>query len=460
MAAVDISPAKNGGILKEILKEGVGDELPITGGKVTVHYTGTLLDGTKFDSSRDRNEPFKFNLGMSNVIKAWDIGVATMKKGEIAMLTCAPEYAYGETGSPPKIQPNTTLKFEIEMIDWSGEDLSPDKDGSIERLQITPGKDYVTPRDRSLVNIHLTGMYKDEVFEDRDVQFCLGEGEDVGIIKGVEKALESFKSGEKSKLKIKSKYAFKKEGKPEFNIPPNADVEYIVELKSFEKAVESWSLNGSQKIEQAELLKDKGTNYFKAGKYNLAIKMYKKVLDFLRYDKNFENELKAESDSLLLSTHLNLALCYLKTDQNVEAKDACSEALKLDPRNEKAYFRRGQAYLALASPEIAIKDFEEVLKIEPKNVAASKQIIVCNNLIKKQLAKEKKLYANMFDKFAQEDKQKEEEELRQQPDVMRGALGEWGQEERPGGRDATAFEKENPNILMLNANGTGEFQNM
>lgn len=56
--------------------------------------------------------------------------------------------------------------------------------------------------------------------------------------------------------------------------------------------------------------------------------------------------------------------------------------------------------------------------------------------------------------------QKEEEELRDQPDVMCGALGEWGQEERPGGRDATAFEKENPNILMLNANGTDEFQNM
>lgn len=56
--------------------------------------------------------------------------------------------------------------------------------------------------------------------------------------------------------------------------------------------------------------------------------------------------------------------------------------------------------------------------------------------------------------------QKEEEKLRGQPDVMRGVLGEWGQEERPGGRDPTAFEKENPNILMLNANGTGEFKNM
>lgn len=56
--------------------------------------------------------------------------------------------------------------------------------------------------------------------------------------------------------------------------------------------------------------------------------------------------------------------------------------------------------------------------------------------------------------------QKEEQKLKEQPDVMHGTLGEWGQEERPGGRDATAFEKENPNILMLNANGSGEFKNM
>lgn len=460
MVAMDISPAKDGGILKEIIKEGVGDELPVVGGSVTVHYTGTLLDGTKFDSSKDRNTPFKFNLGMSDVIAAWDIGVATMKKGEVAMLTCAPEYAYGKTGSPPKIPPNATLNFEIEMIDWTEEDLSPDKDGSITRVQITPGKDHSNPRDGSLVNIHLTGKYNDEVFEDRDVQFCLGEGEKDGIVEGVERALESFKSGEKSKLKIKSKYAFKSEGKPEFNIPPKATVEYIVELKSFEKAVRSWNLNGSEKIEQAKISKDKGTNYFKEGRYNLAIKMYKKALDFLSYDKEFENELKSESQSLLLSTHLNIALCYLKTDQNLECKDACGDALKIDPKNEKAYFRRGQAYLALTLPDLAIKDFEEVLKIEPKNVAATKQIIICNNVIRKEILKEKKLYANMFEKFAQQDRQKEEEKLRQQPDVMRGVLGEWGQEERPGGRDATAFEKENPNILMLNANGTDEFQNM
>ena len=71
------------GVLKEIIKEGHGDERPLTNDKVSVHYVGTLLDGTKFDSSRDRNEKFQFDLGKGSVIKAWDIGVATMRRGEI-----------------------------------------------------------------------------------------------------------------------------------------------------------------------------------------------------------------------------------------------------------------------------------------------------------------------------------------------------------------------------------------
>lgn len=60
---IDISPQKDGGVLKEIIQEGIGEELPPPGCKVAVHYTGTLTDGTKFDSSRDRNDPFKFDLG-------------------------------------------------------------------------------------------------------------------------------------------------------------------------------------------------------------------------------------------------------------------------------------------------------------------------------------------------------------------------------------------------------------
>lgn len=113
---VDISG--DGGVLKSVYQEGAG-ESPPEGYEVRAHYTGTLLDGTKFDSSRDRNSEFKFVLGRGNVIKAWDLGFATMKVGEKAVLTCKAEYAYGENGSPPKIPANATLKFDVELLGFS-----------------------------------------------------------------------------------------------------------------------------------------------------------------------------------------------------------------------------------------------------------------------------------------------------------------------------------------------------
>ena len=109
-----IDVTSDGKVKKEILKEGNGP-IPKKGQTVECHYVGTLLDGKKFDSSRDRNQPFVFTIGQG-VISGWSLGVATMKVGEVAKFTIDYEYAYGERGFPPVIPAKATLIFEIELI--------------------------------------------------------------------------------------------------------------------------------------------------------------------------------------------------------------------------------------------------------------------------------------------------------------------------------------------------------
>ena len=104
------------GLLYFDLVQGKGDS-PSKGNNVTVHYTGWLQSGRRFDSSRTKNRPFSFEIGRRKVIRGWDEGVMSMKVGGIRQLKVPPTLGYGAPGSPPVIPKNATLIFEVELLE-------------------------------------------------------------------------------------------------------------------------------------------------------------------------------------------------------------------------------------------------------------------------------------------------------------------------------------------------------
>ena len=220
---------------------GIGT-LPETGDRVKVHYTGTLEDGTKFDSSRDRNKPFEFTLGVGQVSKGWDEGLSTMKPGGKRKLIIPANLGYGEKGAGKAIPPGATLHFDVELIEVM--EVFLDTDFSL------PGREEVTgsglrmivhkegngekPNAGQTVNVHYTGLletgnkFDSSHDRGRPISFPLGQGR---VIKGWDEALALMSKGEKRTLIIPPELAYGEKGRPK--IPPNSTLIFEVELIDF-----------------------------------------------------------------------------------------------------------------------------------------------------------------------------------------------------------------------------------
>ncbi|CAH1431957.1 unnamed protein product [Lactuca virosa] len=223
------------GLKKKLLKEGESWETPENGDEVEVHYTGTLLDGTQFDSSRDRGTPFKFTLGQGQVIKGWDQGIKTMKKGENALFTIPAELAYGASGSPPTIPPNATLQFDVQLLSWSSvKDIC--KDGGIFKKIVKKGEKWENPKDLDEVLVNYEVRLEDGtlVAKADGVEFTVQDGH---FCPALSKAVKTMKKAEKAVLTVKPQYGFGEKGKQasgnETGVPANATLQITLELVSW-----------------------------------------------------------------------------------------------------------------------------------------------------------------------------------------------------------------------------------
>jgi len=440
--AVDISPEKDGGVIKEVTTAAPDGDMPLSGDKVTVHYVGKLTDGSGFDSSRDRGDKFTFNLGKGEVIKGWDIGVATMRIGERAIFYIKSEYGYGATGSPPKIPGGATLVFDVELFAFQGEDISKAKDEGIIKRTKVAGTGYDTPNDGSQVEIDVIGRLGSKVFDERTgVEFELGEGADKNLPKGVELGLEKMKRMETAILTLKPQYGFKHHGNKELGVGPKETLTYEVTLKKFEKCQDSWQLNAEQKLEQAEIFKDKGTKFFKLGKYEVALTRYNKVIEFLEHEISLKGEEEEKRKNLLQAGRLNVALCLLKTEEWIEARNICSKIIEENKDSAKAWFRKGEANFALNDWEAALKDFQNTVALDAANKAAKNKVTLCEAKITAHKQREKKTFANMFDKFAAIDSKREEQEKKGKPDTMNN-IDQWnsGDKSAPVATDPNSIQ--------------------
>jgi peptidylprolyl isomerase len=212
------------------------------GDKIRVHYTGTLLDDRKFDSSRDRDQPFEFVVGMKQVIQGWDDSFVLLRGGDRAILTIPAELGYGDTPMP-KIPAGSWLVFDVEVLEVI-QDFAPKQFSTkgFETLTSQSGLTYTIIEQGSgaraekgkTVEVHYTGylengdIFDSSVLRGQPISFRLGAGM---VIPGWDEGIAYLNAGGRALLSIPYELAYGESGRPP-TIPPKARLIFNVELVS------------------------------------------------------------------------------------------------------------------------------------------------------------------------------------------------------------------------------------
>lgn len=402
--ATPINLTEDGGVQKRIIKAGEGPQPP-AGAGVTAHYEARLAGASvPFDSSRGRELPFRFKLGAGRVIKGWDIALASMRRGEVAEVTIAPAYAYGDSTEVPNVPPGSTLVYEIELLGWDERvDASPHRDKTITKEVENYGNGLEMPLDGATVTIDYTvyehtGTDAEAPMSEQtrtDYTFTLGDFQTQNL--ALEAAVLSMRLNEHSRFYFAEHCPDLPSGWAASN---GVSVEIV--LKALQNAPSVYTLGGPEEvIAEAERLKALGNELYKEKNARLAIRRYKRaveLLDKVRKPKPTPEQ-KERINALKTTCFLNVAAAALFAKEYRDAAEACANALKLSPKNEKALLRRAKAFKAIERWDDAITDLNAVLEITPENEEAKKLLAASKRGLAIFNKKQNERYKGMFDKF-------------------------------------------------------------
>lgn len=247
------------GIKKKLLKRGLGWETPEFNDEVSVHYVGTLLDGTKFDSTRDRDSSVIMKLGQGEVVAGLDHGIITMKKGERALFTLPPELGFGVAGRDA-VPTNSFVRYEVELVSWI-KVVDVSKDGGIIKKIVEKGDKHERPGDLDEVLVKYQVALADGTIVaktlEEGIEFYVKDGH---LCPALPKATMTMKRGEKVKLVVQPQYAFGQEGKDASDaicpVPPNSTLYIDLELTSFKPVID---VTGDAKVFKKILKEGEGS---------------------------------------------------------------------------------------------------------------------------------------------------------------------------------------------------------
>eukprot|EP00198_Chlamydomonas_reinhardtii_P005473 XP_001694809.1 peptidyl-prolyl cis-trans isomerase, FKBP-type [Chlamydomonas reinhardtii] len=433
----EVKLTDDGGCVKKILAVGEGWESPEKGDEVTVHYVGTLEDGTKFDSSRDRDQPFVFTLGEGGaavvaharvagaeapfasaeavtftvseglLVPAVRVAVKTMKRGERVQLKVKPEYGFGAAGSSEYgVPPGADLEIELTLLGWNNVEYCNNENTVVKKTLVECDNEYRRPNEGASVTLRVTG----KVLPDGPVFMKHGEGSELRFVteeeqvpEGLELAVMKMKKGETAVVTVNDP-AYGYGDKPrtvsvegsEVEVPAGSRLQFEVDLVDFTNAKETWEMSDIEKAHAAKQRKDKGNAFFKSGKLARAQSCWDRAVAAVSYDKSFPDEAKAIGKEVKRSCWLNLAALDLKRAHWKDAVKHCTSVLDIDPTSVKALYRRAQAHMGMADFFEAEQDVKRALELEPD----SADVLALQRRLKaaqrEQNKKEAKLYSKMF----------------------------------------------------------------